>query len=494
MKIAAVYPNNYLEIGIPTGLATIFAILKSEGHEISLFDFTFLKTEALKENDKSTQASIFKPTQYTLEDMVRDDPVVNIDEEFRAFLKRENPDLIIVSTMTSSFDTAIDMLERAKDIIDCKVLVGGVHPTISPLEALEPDIVDYICIGEGDEMIVEFCNKIGNNLDLTDIKNLGYKKENSEKVLNPLRPLVDLDILPTPDWGMFDSRHLFRPYEGEIYSGSFYLMSRGCPYKCTYCVNDTIKKTMKGTGKYFRFQSPKTTIKQLTELKEKYNATWFKFADDSIMSLSVDYLKELAEGIIPLGIKFGCSIRPETTSQEKVKLMKDMGMVASSVGVESGNDHLRRTVLNRKMKNEQIINAINILKDNDIRVSTFNMIGLPQEKREDVFETIKLNKELGVDTVNVYILFPYPGTKIEQMYLSVKEDMDECEVNLNSAHKINLSNMDPDEVKGLLKTFHLYLRLPYDLWPIVKLAEKDTLEAKELYECLSEYTQKYYIN
>lgn len=491
MNILVVYPNNYLEIGIPTGLATLSAILKNAGHKISLFDFTFLKTKELN-TQKGSQKSLFKPTSITLNDLVKNDPIVNIEEEFDKTVLSVKPDLIIVSTMTSSYEDAINLLSKKQDSFSCKVLVGGVHPTINKEDALDPKVVDYICIGEGDEFILEFCHALENNKDPRQIQNLGYK-ENGEKIFNSLRPLVELDTLPTPDWSLFDERHLFRPYDGEVYNGGFYLMSRGCPYKCTYCVNDTIKKTMKGTGKYFRFQSPQTTIKQITELKEKYNATWFKFADDSIMSLSVEYLTELADGLEPLGIKFGCSIRPETTTVEKVLLLKRMGMVAASVGIESGNEEIRKKVLNRRMKNEQIISAIRALKENGVRVSTFNMIGVPTESRENVFETIELNKILNIDSVNVYILFPYPGTQIQEMYLNANIDLDTIEISVNEAQKTNLSQMSEAELRGLLKTFYLYIKLPYELWPIIKLAEKETNEAEMILKTLNNYLSEHYL-
>ncbi len=92
-------------------------------------------------------------------------------------------------------------------------------------------------------------------------------------------------------------------------------MSRGCPGTCAYCVNYALRKKLKICGRYYRYQSPETTINQLKEMKEKHGATWFKFADDSLMLFKVDYLKKLAKGIIPLNINFGCSIRPETVTE-----------------------------------------------------------------------------------------------------------------------------------------------------------------------------------
>ena len=175
-------------------------------------------------------------------------------------------------------------------------------------------------------------------------------------------------------------------------------------------------KLNKDYGKYFRYQSPFTTIKQLSALKEKYGASWFKFADDSMGYFDIEYLEELAQGLEPLNIKFGCSIRPGSINAEKVKLLKKMGIVAASVGVESGNQDIRKNILNRHMSDEQIIDSIRLLMDYDIRISTFNLIGLPTETRYNVFETIRLNKKAGVKATNVYIIYPYPGTEINKKY------------------------------------------------------------------------------
>ena len=79
-----------------------------------------------------------------------------------------------------------------------------------------------------------------------------------------------------------------------------------------------------------------------------------------------------------------------------MKLLKKMGVVAASVGVESGNQNIRKSILNRDMTNEQILESIRLLKKYDIRISTFNLIGLPTETRDNVFETIRLNRKAGV--------------------------------------------------------------------------------------------------
>lgn len=485
MKILFIYPNNYLNIGIPTGIATLSAVLKKAGYQVDLFDFTFIKTKEYGNRFSHAKKGLFLPTAYTLDDLVANDPTQSLEEAFKKKLKEFQPDLVAVSAMTGYFDKALDLLNKVKP--SCKIIVGGVHATLCPEDALSFDDVDFICIGEGEELLLELCECLKGEKDYTKIKNLGYKK-NNEICLNECRPFINLDDLPVPDWSLFDKRHLFRPFMGKIYQGSFYIMSRGCPMRCTYCVNGALSKMLKDCGRYFRFQSPATTIKQLSFLKEQYGAVWFKFADDSIMLLSEEYLEELAKGLCNLNIKFGCSVRPETATKRKIELLKSMGCVAASVGVESGSEELRKKILNRLMTNEQIENAISILKEAGIRVSTFNMIGLPGETREDVFKTISLNKKLNVDSVNVYIIYPYPKTEISEEYGIKLRNGDNRIISVSESSSFSFSKMDPAEVEGLLKTFDLYLKLPEEMWPIINIAEGCDKTAEQLRLALYNYT------
>ncbi len=486
MRVLFIHPNDYLSIGIPTGISLLSAILKQNGHIVDVLDFTFIKTKE-QNKDEIKESSKFLPTEYTLEDLVADDPFITLEEAFKQKIMLFKPDILAVSVMTGHFDRIIELLEKNQP--SCKTIFGGVHPTISPYETLKHEVVDFICVGEGEELIVELLDALENGKDFKSIKNLGYK-ENGVIKINDLRPFVNMDDLPTPDWGLFDKRHLFRPYRGKIYNGSFYIMSRGCPENCTYCVNYSLREKLKKCGRYFRYQSPETTVKQLKELKENFNATWFKFADDSILLFKLDYLKKLAKGLKLLNINFGCSIRPETVTEEKILLLKEMGIVSASVGIESGNEHIRKEELKRYMTNDMIIRAIELLKKHDIRVSTFNMLGLPSETRENVFETIRLNKKLNVDSTNNYIVYPYPLTELSMKYNLNIYDKNGKIIPVSQVSIFSLSKMPPSEVESLQKTFELYVRLPEEMWPIIKIAEKTDETANELRKALLQYNLK----
>ena len=487
MRYLFVYPNDYLNVGIPPGVALLVAVLRAEGHEVEVFDFTFIKTKPTPKAERA-ETGIFLPTAVTLEDLVRDDPVQNVEELFRARLAAFGPDVICLSSMTGLYDQAVRLFENCADAIHCPVIAGGVHATIAPEDAMRPECIDAICVGEGETFLLELGERLRTGRDWHDLNNLGYMAP-SGPVINEFNQFVDLDELPVPDWSVFDERHMFRPYMGEVYRGGFILMSRGCPYRCTYCVNAPLRRRLKGCGKYFRAETAQSTIRQIATLKERHGATWFKFGDDTIMTLSEAHLEELADGLEPLGIMFGCSVRPETTSVRKVELLKRMGCVATTIGVESGDQALRRSVLNRTMSDDDIIKAVRILKDHGIRVSTFNMIGLPTETREQVFKTIGLNRRLDADSANVFILYPYPGTEIAMNAgLPFRDGRGEV-IPVSKASSFDLSNMTPTEVEGLHKTFNLYMSLPEDLWPVVGLAETQDAQGAMVHESLTSYVR-----
>jgi radical SAM superfamily enzyme YgiQ (UPF0313 family) len=487
MKVLFYYHSEYLEIGIPGGIAILSAILKEHGHEVRLFETTFLRPSNYRK-DMKAGPSIFKKTEHTIHDLVKDDPVVEIKEEFNRVLREYKPDLLAISAMTSSFDDTMEIVREVKP--QCLVILGGVHATLCPEEALGEEIINMICIGEGEGAIVDLCDLMDRDRDITRIPNIWFKK-NSGIIKNPLRDLIDMDDLPVPDWSIFDRRHLFRPFDGMIYRGSFITSSRGCPGACNYCVNGAIRKIYNGKGRYFRSQSPEKIARDIRELKENYGATWFKFADDTFLLRSVDELEGLRDLLKEMSIQFGCSVQPTTVTQRKVALAKEMGCVAMSVGIESGNETLRKRILNRNISNRELERAIRIIMEAGIRVSTFNMIGLPGETRENVFETIRFNKKLGIKAANVYILYPFPGTQIAESLRIDHRLGYKKTIPMSQASIFNLSSMSRDELEGLLKTFNLYLILPESEWGRIREAEGKGERSQKVFEELEELASSY---
>jgi anaerobic magnesium-protoporphyrin IX monomethyl ester cyclase len=488
MRVLFVNCIDFLESTLPEGIALLSSILKGRGHEVEVFDTAFLKPKNYELNAKKTKyekmavgISFYKKTTYDLTDLTAGEPEVDIADRFFETVERFKPSLIAISAMTTNYEKSMDLIRGKK--LPCKVILGGMHSTLMPESVIKEKEVDFVCIGEGDETLLELCESLENGRDVSGIKNLVVKTGSgvSQKVVeNRLRPFMNLDLLPVLDLSVFDPRHFFRPFLGNLYKGIFMSTSRGCPRGCAYCVNNRLRNLYKECGSnYLRFQSPKTIARNISALKEQYGITWFKFSDDTFLMRPIEYIYELKDLLKPLNIMFGCSVDPATVTEEKIRLAKEMGCVAMSVGIETGNEEIRRQILKRYISNQQMKEALRMMRDYDIKLSTFNMIGLPGETRENVYETIRLNKELEVPNANVYILYPFPGTRI----------YDDFNISLDSykhipfgedAHIFNLSKMTKEDLLFFQRAFNLFLVLPENYWNEIEQSKRD----RRLYEKL----------
>jgi len=483
MRILFIYPQHYLFKGIPLGISILSAILKKQGHIVSLFDTTFMKGEKQKRDKLNFDAYQFKkaPT------LSYDDKLVDIEKKLLEKINDFSPDLIAFSITT-------DLWYRTRQLIHIinwntskiPIIVGGVHPTINPKGVIP--FVDFICVGEGEEAIPELCEKLGKGEDIKHIKNIWY---NDDKKIykNDLRPLVNLNEIPCPDWSLFDKRHLEGIYRGKIVNRGHYIGMRGCPYQCSYCTNNYLKKLFKGKGKYVRWESVDKTVQNLKKLKEEYKLDNIKFSDDLFIASPLKELEHFArEYKKHINIPFLISVSPALVTEDKIRVLKYAGCIHHSIGIETANNYIRKNVLKRTVTNEQIINTFNIAHKLNIRTSAFNMIGLPTETRKDIFKTIKMNRECKVDTVNVYYIYPYPKTEILEHCKTLSE------ASVAESYKFNMSEISTRRLRGLKKTFVLYLKLPKGFYPIIRLCEYNNPISNWITKKMFMYMQRKAIN
>lgn len=163
-------------------------------------------------------------------------------------------------------------------------------------------------------------------------------------------------------------------------------------------------------------------------------------------------------------------------------------------GIEHGNEEFRARVLNRKNTNRQILDAFKIIEKYNISYTVNNIIGFPDETRELVFDTIRLNRQINPVTMNCYMFTPYKGTRLYQYCLEkgylkkgakVHQALDGAPLKMNS--------ISYEELKGLQRTFSLYARFPEEMFDKIRIAEKFDKEGNKLFnELKKEFYQKYF--
>jgi len=418
MKVLFVYHNEIEESFMPYSIAVLGGVAKKCKVETKLFDTSFLKDINSKviENDRQVRE---RTGEYKkVEGYNPERKIVNLKEMFMQTVEEYKPDLIAATSTSYEFDSLIEMIYPAKIRFNIPLIVGGAHPTVAPDQAINKKGVDMICIGEGEYAFESLLNKIKQNQDYQHILNLWVKDSKGEIIRNNLGDLIDMDDIPEPDWDLIDSRHRIRPFEGELMNYGFFEISRGCPNTCSYCINHVKNKLYKESGvnsKIFRFHSPKEIVKRMVKYKLKYGFNHIHLIDDNLSVMPIEKLEELSKLYKDnVGIKFFTMGRPEplVANPQKVKVLAEMGCEMIALGAESGNEELRRTVLKRPMDEDILKKAVEIIKNQGIKVSLFNIIGFPTETKEMIFETIELNRRIKPDSYSVRFLHPYPGTAI----------------------------------------------------------------------------------
>jgi radical SAM superfamily enzyme YgiQ (UPF0313 family) len=384
----------------------------------------------------------------------------------------------------------IELLRTVKGNIP--TIVGGVHTTLSPEDVIREDCVDMICVGEGDDAIVELCNALCSGKNITKIKNLWIKK--NEKIYrNPLRQLVNLDEVPFQDWTIYEKERFFKPMGGKIRITGSLEFNRGCPYNCTYCSNETLRKIYTGIGNYCRQKSVKRFIEEAKYLQRKWNLKYIYVVAESFLLISHERFMEFINEFGKLNILFWVQSRPEHVDKEKIRLLESIGCEAISLGIESGNYEIRKNVLNRNVRDEQIIKALILKKFKKIRNCANSIIGIPTETREQIFDTIELNRKTMADNIMIHLFNPYRGTKLRQMCVNmglIKKESYSGDYRGDPI--LDQPQLSREEVLGLQRTFAMYVKFPKSMWNEIRICEKFDEEGNKKFKELSKvFTEKF---
>ena len=357
------------------------------------------------------------------------------------------------------------------------ILWGGIHPTILPEDTISKPWVDMVCLGEGEKALLNLCNRMEKGESAENVPNI-WSKRNGKIIKNHLCPLIDPNELPTPNWESYASYHHYGPIEGKSYKLAMVEFNRGCPFSCAYCESCTVRNmyAREGFRNYLRRKTPEKFVSDCEFLLNQYNIEMFYITDGTFLVMPDSVLEELALLYKrKIDRPFLCLTTVPTITEKRAELLKKMGCFQVNMGVEAGNEEYRKNVLNRPdMSNEKIIAAFKTLKEVGIRVSSYNIIGIPWQNRKGVFETIELNRIIRPDRTNVNIYIPFKGVQLTDRL--IKEGYITDDTVLGDETKCTVKvpcDMDEEEILGLHRTFNLYCRAPKILFPLLRVCKKD---------------------
>jgi len=381
------------------------------------------------------------------------------EDEFVAFLKKSRPDVVAFSVTTNAFPHVAPLAALAKHHSQALTICGGAHATLCPDEVIALEGIDIVCIGEGEGAILDLCQHLDEGRDISIIPNLWVKESgNSEGIIrNPVRPLIpDLDALPFPDREVF-------PYEDsfdlKFMKRGVFMASRGCPYNCAYCGSPAMKR-LYGDNRYIRFRSVESLLEEVEMVVRNFPQVEYNVFHDDLLPMKKEWFADFtAEYGGRIGLPFEMNCHPNLMDREIARMAKSAGCSLVRFGIESGNEQIRRKVLDRKVSTERIIDAFACCDEAEIKTLSYNMIGLPFETRPQILDTIKLNARVGPKVAHVSTFYPYPGTKAY--------DMCEREGLLTDKHTdsyyedsvLQQEGVSAEQVRALRNRFEFLLRL-----------------------------------
>ncbi len=396
----------------------------------------------------------FEPHLVLIKRWVNNDLKPPTDKETRLFIdlvKELDPLLVGIGFGAPYFPMVTALTRRLRQVLPVPVLWGGVHPTVCPEDCI--DHVDYVCVGEGEEAVVELSQALQGQGDVMSVAGLWLRRD-GKVVQTPPRPLLqNLDALPFPEmmhadtWFIEDDRlrrtdPLAGTVEYRIYP------TRGCPYKCTYCHAHVLRKVVQGTpGRFYRYRSVDNVLAELEHALEtlprirrvKFDGDVFAFPKQWIADFAREYSRRIA-------IPFELLTYPGELDAEDLKLLQRAGLRKVQTGIQSGSDRELLDNYGRKTKTADVVELSRVAAEAGFEVAFDLIFDNPLATSTDKRSVVELLLQLHHPfTVYLYSLTLFPKTRLTEDLLAS-------------------GRISPDDVEGRATKSFEQFRLSFD-WP-----------------------------
>jgi len=302
-----------------------------------------------------------------------------VDEDVREIDLSSDFDLVGISCMTATANRSYHLSDLLRQR-GAKVVLGGIHPTVLPQEAIQH--ADAVVIGEAEGCWADVVSD--------------FKKGKLQKFYHVPEP--DLATVPFPRRDFHLDKALFNCV-GLV-------TTRGCPYACEFCsVTDFY-------GRKIRHRPLSLVVEDI----KRSGSKTFLLLDDNVTG-HPEYSKELFEAMIPLGIQWvGQSSMSLAKDKEMLKLCRLSGCEALFFGLESVSPASLKGMKKTFKSIEETEEAIKIIQDHGIAFHPSIILGFDTDTEaifDDTLEFLARNK---LPTMALNVLTPYPGTRLYRRF------------------------------------------------------------------------------
>jgi radical SAM superfamily enzyme YgiQ (UPF0313 family) len=290
---------------------------------------------------------------------------------------------------------------------------GGIHAILVPEILAEIQTLDALCAGYGELPLLELCERIETGRSAEDVPGMWVRTRlnGQERILRkkPWIPTGDVDSLVNFDPVLFLDEFERYPGFNRRNCRLEVIFNRVCPFGCTFCSNERLRTVL---GKNRFLPSPERAAEVLRQALDDTGLSFVAIHDD-ILTLNKAWFKRFMELFVErIALPFSCNLRAGTFDEEDAALLRRAGVAEVWIGLESGNDHIRNTVMRKGISKEQLRQSFALLRKYHIHAVTQNLIGVPEESPETFLETVKLNAELMPGDSFLSVFYPYPTTSL----------------------------------------------------------------------------------
>lgn len=371
-----------------------------------------------------------------------------VTEAVKEVLAEYQPALVALSAMSFQFATAKRVAEIVKEVDpEIKTVLGGYHATLVG-EEMKPDgegaPFDFICRGEGDQVLAELATALEKDTPPSQVPNLSFR-DNGTFVHNERRGLEEVDRIPLPD----RSARIWSGYHFGPFTLDIVETSRGCTNNCNFCCMRDVY------GRTFRPFPIERVIRDLTDAKRR-GIKWIAFGDDNI-TLNIKRFEALCDAIAEAGLNdLGYIVQAEckgiSTGPELARKMDRANFRIVQLGIENVSPrNLEMMQKGRLNVLDNIKQSIQYLHDNNIMIVGGMIVGNPDDNEEDIATNYKFFDDQDIDFFGDQIMTPYPKTGIreEMMRQGLVTNLDDYRLYNGYWANVRTRHLTPDEIQFL---------------------------------------------
>lgn len=405
MKVTLIHPPVYinrsgltaLRPSLPLGLAYIAAVLRKDGHEVSVVDALGLAPEKMTPEGDIWRLGL--SPQEIVERIPKDAQAIGL-----------------TSMWSYSWPIVRELIRAVKQAFpELPIVCGGEHFTAVPDLSMQQAPIDYLVMGEGEETAIALFRALELKLDVTVIPGVAWRQDDGSVQKNPRRDRIRaVDEIPWPAWDLFDVEAYS---SNRLVTGIYYgktvpiLATRGCPYQCTYCSSPNMWTTR------WYARSPKDVADEIEQYHKHYGASNFPFQDlTAILKKEwvIDFCAEIERRGLKISWQLPAGTRSEIIDEEVARLLVRSGCRSLNFAPESGSERTRKH-MKKMLTDEKLFRAVHASVKAGLNVGAFFVLAYPTDEKEDMKATVRLAAKLGragIDDVSAGFFFPLPSTEI----------------------------------------------------------------------------------